>query len=90
MIQYVLVQHHRRKLTFHITFTMDVMDMLEDDIVYYDNSLRGGKLNGASIDQFLNSMEEWCKTTVCGRRTAWDMFAFRTKKEMAMFALRWT
>jgi hypothetical protein len=34
-------------------------------------------------------IQEWCESHNCGRRTGFDIFQFKNKKEMTMFLLRW-
>lgn len=41
-------------------------------------------------DNDLAKMAAWCEQNKCGRRTAYNMFAFRTRKEMMLFTLRWS
>jgi hypothetical protein len=38
----------------------------------------------------MDAVHEWCKEHKCGRRTSFDTFQFRSKKEMTMFLLRWS
>lgn len=42
-------------------------------------------LNEADVDP----IQKWCEEHNCGRRTSFDTFQFRNKKEMTMFLLRW-
>ena len=77
MKDYLLVQHPKRKATIHV-MPADHIDVWDDLLWHY------------FIEDLLTDMEAWCKTTACGRRTAYDMFAFKTKKEMALFALKWS
>ena len=37
----------------------------------------------------MNAVHAWCEDHHCGRRTSFDTFQFRSKKEMTMFLLRW-
>ena len=37
----------------------------------------------------MEPIQAWCQQTNCGRRTSFDTFQFRNKKEMTMFLLRW-
>jgi hypothetical protein len=34
-------------------------------------------------------IQEWCQTNNCGKRTSFDTFQFKNRKEMTMFLLRW-
>jgi hypothetical protein len=34
-------------------------------------------------------IHEWCLKNHCGRRMSFDIFQFKSKKEMTMFLLRW-
>lgn len=37
----------------------------------------------------MEPIQAWCQENHCGRRTSFDTFQFRNKKEMTMFLLRW-
>lgn len=37
----------------------------------------------------MNAVHDWCEEHHCGRRTSFDTFQFKNKKEMTMFLLRW-
>ena len=37
----------------------------------------------------MDAVHEWCEQHHCGRRTSFDTFQFKSKKEMTMFLLRW-
>ena len=41
-------------------------------------------------DDHFQRMSEWCDENECGRRTSYNMFTFRTLKEMTMFAMKWS
>ncbi len=34
-------------------------------------------------------IQKWCEENNCGRRTSFDTFQFKNKKQMTMFLLRW-
>lgn len=40
-------------------------------------------------EQDMIPVHQWCKEHNCGRRTSFDTFQFRNKKEMTMFLLKW-
>jgi len=35
-------------------------------------------------------IQEWCVQNNCGKRTSFDTFQFKSRKEMTMFLLRWS
>jgi hypothetical protein len=37
----------------------------------------------------MDAVHEWCQQHHCGRRTSFDTFQFKSKKEMTVFLLRW-
>jgi len=37
----------------------------------------------------MDAVHEWCQEHNCGKRTSFDTFQFRSKKEMTMFLLKW-
>ena len=37
----------------------------------------------------LDPIQKWCEEHNCGTRMSFDMFKFRSKKEITMFMLRW-
>lgn len=37
----------------------------------------------------IDPIQKWCEEHNCGRRTSFDMFKFKNKKQMTMFLLRW-
>ena len=37
----------------------------------------------------IEPIQTWCEQHHCGRRTSFDTFQFKSKKEMTMFLLRW-
>lgn len=39
---------------------------------------------------FMEAMQSWCEETGCGRRTAYDIFEFKTEAERTMFTLKWS
>lgn len=41
-------------------------------------------------DQHINPIVEWCRANNCGQWAAYDMFKFKSKKQMTMFLLRWS
>ena len=41
-------------------------------------------------EHHMDPVVAWCAETNCGRRTAFNMFRFRNRKEMSMFLLRWS
>lgn len=73
---YSIVKHKKRRCTIRISFSD------------YDG---WGKVNdyNQSIEDVIDEMVAWCKDSDCGRRVAYDMFAFRNLKELSMFLLRW-
>lgn len=38
----------------------------------------------------MNAVHVWCQEHNCGRRTSFDTFQFKNKKEMTMFLLKWS
>jgi hypothetical protein len=38
----------------------------------------------------VEAMQSWCEETQCGRRTAYDIFEFKTEAERTMFTLKWS
>lgn len=38
----------------------------------------------------IDPVQEWCEQNNCGKRTSFDTFRFRNKREMTMFLLRWS
>jgi hypothetical protein len=38
----------------------------------------------------MDAVHEWCQAHNCGKRTSFDTFQFRSKKEMTMFLLKWS
>lgn len=37
----------------------------------------------------LEEISEWCRQTGCGRRTAYNQFKFKNRKQLNWFLLRW-
>lgn len=37
----------------------------------------------------IDPIQAWCEQHHCGRRTSFDTFQFKSKKEMTVFLLRW-
>jgi len=37
----------------------------------------------------MDEIGRWCLTQNCGRRTAYDIFQFKSKQEVLLFTLRW-
>jgi hypothetical protein len=37
----------------------------------------------------MDAVHQWCQTNNCGKRTSFDTFQFKNRKEMTMFLLRW-
>lgn len=46
-------------------------------------------LTGLRSDH-LDPIQEWCVANKCGRRLSFEMFKFRSEKEIAMFLLKWS
>jgi len=44
----------------------------------------------APPEGLVESMQFWCQETGCGRRTAYDIFEFKTEVERTMFTVRWS
>lgn len=42
------------------------------------------------IEEIIDQMVAWCDKNQCGRRVAYDMFAFKNRKEFSMFLLKWS
>ena len=40
-------------------------------------------------DGDMEQVQEWCEEHNCGKRTSFDTFRFRNRKEITMFLLRW-
>lgn len=40
-------------------------------------------------EQDIDPIQQWCEEHNCGKRTSFDTFQFKTKKEKTMFLLRW-
>ena len=40
-------------------------------------------------EQDIDPIQKWCENHNCGKRTSFDTFQFKNKKEMTMFLLRW-
>lgn len=40
-------------------------------------------------DHHIQPIVEWCAASDCGRRMAYNMFAFKNQAQAAMFMLRW-
>jgi hypothetical protein len=38
----------------------------------------------------VEAMQLWCEEAQCGRRTAYDIFEFKTEAERTMFTVRWS
>lgn len=38
----------------------------------------------------VEDMQSWCEETRCGRRTAYNIFEFKTEAERTMFTVRWS
>jgi hypothetical protein len=37
----------------------------------------------------MDPIQQWCEEHHCGRRTSFDTFRFKNKKQITMFLLRW-
>jgi hypothetical protein len=48
---------------------------------------RGWEVGISEADMW--PIHEWCLKNHCGRRTSFDTFQFKNKKEMTMFLLKW-
>ena len=72
---YRILQHPKRPFTVTVTF-------------YVPDTSRANYYN-QSIEDVIDEMVAWCKDSDCGRRIAYDMFAFRNRPELSMFLLRW-
>ncbi len=48
---------------------------------------RGWEVGISEAD--MDPIQAWCEQTGCGRRTSFDTFQFKSKKQMTMFLLRW-
>ena len=42
-----------------------------------------------NLDYHIDEMIKWCRDNHCGYRIAYDMFAFKSQKELSMFLLKW-
>jgi len=42
------------------------------------------------LDEHIAAIVLWCEATKCGRRMAYNMWQFKTDRDMTAFALRWT
>ena len=73
---YHFTKHERRRCTLRVHFLEEGWAQVHD--------------YNYMIEDELTKMVKWCEQNSCGRRTAYDMFAFRTLKEMSMFLLRWS
>ena len=40
-------------------------------------------------EQDIDPIQKWCEEHNCGKRTSFDQFKFRNKKELTMFLLVW-
>ena len=40
-------------------------------------------------EELFKEISDWCEIHKCGRRTSWNNYHFKNKKEMSMFLLRW-
>lgn len=67
-------KHTRRRLT------------LQAMMMYDHNAVTPTGLRETHLDP----VQQWCIENNCGKRTSFDMFKFRDKKEMLMFLLRWS
>ena len=43
-----------------------------------------------SLTDKLDSIQAWCESNKCGKRVSYDIFQFRTSKELSFFLLRWS
>lgn len=41
-------------------------------------------------DRDMEQVQVWCEEHNCGKRTSFDTFRFRNRKEITMFLLRWS
>lgn len=41
-------------------------------------------------EEHLDPVQQWCEANNCGCRVSFDMFEFKTEKEMITFLLRWS
>ena len=46
---------------------------------------------GMGLDEKdIEPIQQWCQDHNCGKRLSFDIFQFKSKKEMTMFLLRWS
>ena len=38
----------------------------------------------------IDPIQKWCQDSNCGKRISFDMFQFKTDKQITMFLLRWS
>ena len=38
----------------------------------------------------MDPIQKWCEDSNCGKRISFDMFQFKTDKQITMFLLRWS
>ena len=38
----------------------------------------------------MDPIQKWCQDSNCGKRISFDMFQFKTDKQITMFLLRWS
>lgn len=41
-------------------------------------------------EEHIDPIQQWCQDNHCGLRISFDMFKFKTPKEMTTFLLRWS
>lgn len=73
MTLYTLAKHARRRCSIVVTFN--------DELAFAGVYVESNKI--------LDEMTEWCIASESGTRTSWNIFQFKTLKEMNMFILRW-
>lgn len=44
----------------------------------------------APPESLMEAIQFWCQETRCGRRTAYDIFEFKSEAERTMFTVRWS
>lgn len=48
-----------------------------------------GTKTHAPDQHVVECIAEWCLKNKCGKRTSYDTFKFRNRKQITMFLLRW-
>lgn len=73
--------------------------MMEKDLkiqweILTNNRLRASGVSSSTHfdllqERDMDPIQAWCDAHNCGRRTSFDTFKFRNKKEITMFLLKW-